>query len=49
LLDTFTSKGDVTAGYAILFAICAFAYVVTFLFHHLLAPSLEPLKFKNAK
>jgi MFS transporter, ACS family, hexuronate transporter len=42
LLDKFTKLGDVAAGYSILFAICAFAYVVTFIFHHLLAPKLEP-------
>jgi MFS transporter, ACS family, hexuronate transporter len=42
MLDNFTKAGNVTAGYAILFAICAFAYIVTFFIHHLLAPKLEP-------
>jgi MFS transporter, ACS family, hexuronate transporter len=42
LLDKFTKLGDVTSGYAILFAICAFAYIITFFIHHLLAPKLEP-------
>jgi ACS family hexuronate transporter-like MFS transporter len=46
LLDTFTASGNVTAGYAILFGICAVAYVVTFLFHHLLAPKFEPFQLK---
>ncbi len=32
-----------TQGYAILFAICASAYLVAFGLHHLLAPRLEPL------
>ncbi len=44
LLDTFTASGNVTAGYTILFTICAGAYVITFLFHHLLAPRFEPFK-----
>lgn len=41
LLDQFTALGNVTAGYTILFTICAFAYVITFLIHHLLAPKFE--------
>ncbi|MEX2231969.1 MAG: MFS transporter [Cyclobacteriaceae bacterium] len=46
LLDTFTASGNVTAGYTILFTICAFAYVFTFLFHHLLAPKFESFQMK---
>jgi MFS transporter, ACS family, hexuronate transporter len=46
LLDTFTASGNVTAGYTILFTICAFAYVITFLFHHLLAPKFESFQMK---
>lgn len=46
LLDNFTAAGNVTAGYTILFTICAFAYVITFLFHHLLAPRFEPFQLK---
>jgi ACS family hexuronate transporter-like MFS transporter len=42
LLDGFKASGDVTAGYAVLFAICAFAYVLAFAIHHLLAPRFEP-------
>jgi ACS family hexuronate transporter-like MFS transporter len=46
MLDRFTLEGNVTAGYAILFSICAFAYVITFVIHHLLAPKLEQVKLK---
>lgn len=46
LLDNFTAAGNVTAGYTVLFTICAFAYVITFLFHHLLAPRFEPFQLK---
>ena len=46
LLDNFTAAGNVTAGYTILFTICAFAYVITFLFHHLLAPKFESFQMK---
>jgi ACS family hexuronate transporter-like MFS transporter len=44
LLDRFTAVGDVTAGYAILFAICALAYLVAFGINHVLAPRFEPLR-----
>jgi ACS family hexuronate transporter-like MFS transporter len=44
LLDNFTAAGNVTAGYTVLFSICAGAYVITFLFHHLLAPRFEQFK-----
>lgn len=44
MLDKFAAQGNVTAGYAILFSICAFAYLITFLLHHFLAPKLEPVK-----
>lgn len=42
ILDRFTAEGNVSAGYAILFGICAFAYVITFVIHHFLAPKLVP-------
>ena len=35
--------GDVTAGYTILFSICAFAYLLSFAIHHVLAPKFEPI------
>jgi ACS family hexuronate transporter-like MFS transporter len=43
LLDRFKAAGDVTGGYAILFSVCAFAYLVSFAIHHLLAPRFEPI------
>jgi ACS family hexuronate transporter-like MFS transporter len=45
LLDQFKLAGNVTGGYAILFAICASAYLTSFVLHHLLAPKLEPVSF----
>ena len=44
MLDQFKEAGNITAGYAILFAICAFAYLVAFAIHHLLVPSLERVR-----
>jgi ACS family hexuronate transporter-like MFS transporter len=41
LLDRY--HGNATQGYAILFAICAFAYLIAFAVHHMLAPRLEPI------
>jgi len=46
LLDKFTAAGNVTGGYAILFGICAFAYLLTFVVHHLLAPRFELVDLK---
>jgi ACS family hexuronate transporter-like MFS transporter len=43
LLDRFKAAGNVTEGYAVLFAICAFAYLLSFAIHHVLAPKFEPL------
>jgi MFS transporter, ACS family, hexuronate transporter len=43
LLDQFHAAGNATGGYAILFGICAFMYLVSFGFHHLLAPRFDPL------
>ena len=47
ILDGFTARGNVTGGYHVLFAICAFAYVVTFAIHHLLAPRFEQFEMKS--
>jgi ACS family hexuronate transporter-like MFS transporter len=44
LLDHFHAMGNVTAGYAILFAICASLYLIAFAIHHLLVPKFEPLE-----
>jgi ACS family hexuronate transporter-like MFS transporter len=41
VLDHYHALGNVTAGYTILFAICASAYLVAFGIHHLLAPRFE--------
>ena len=41
LLDSFTASGNVTAGYAVLFAICGSAYLVAFALSHALAPRFE--------
>jgi len=38
---------NVTRGYMVLFSICAFAYLVTFLLHHLLAPRFETFRMKG--
>ncbi len=46
MLDKFTAAGNVTAGYAVLFSICAFAYLITFAIHHVLAPKFEQVKLK---
>jgi len=43
LLDKFQAAGDITAGYNILFLICAFAYLVAFALNHLLAPNFEEM------
>jgi ACS family hexuronate transporter-like MFS transporter len=44
LLDHFETHGGATAGYAILFSICAFAYLVAFGLNHALAPRFERLE-----
>ena len=41
------AAGHVTSGYAVLFSICAFAYLVTFALHHFLAPRFEPFPLKG--
>lgn len=46
LLDSFTAAHNVTAGYAILFAICGSAYLVAFALSHLLAPKFEPVTWR---
>jgi ACS family hexuronate transporter-like MFS transporter len=43
LLDRFEAAGNITAGYAILFAICGTAYLVALALGHLLAPTFEPV------
>ena len=41
LLDRFQAAGNITAGYNVLFVICAFAYLVAFALNHLCAPKFE--------
>jgi MFS transporter, ACS family, hexuronate transporter len=43
ILDKFTAAGNVTAGYNVLFVICAFAYLVAFGLNHLFAPKFEEI------
>jgi len=47
LLDRFQASGNVTAGYAVLFAICGFAYLLAFVINHLLAPKFEAVDFAD--
>lgn len=42
-LDHFRAAGNEAAAYTILLTVCAFAYLVTFMIHHLLVPRLEPI------
>jgi ACS family hexuronate transporter-like MFS transporter len=44
LLDTFQAAGNVTAGYNILFVICASAYLIAFILNHLCAPKFDPVQ-----
>jgi ACS family hexuronate transporter-like MFS transporter len=44
LLDHFQAQGHITPGYAILFSICASAYLIAFGVHHLFAPRFEPMQ-----
>jgi len=48
LLDRFQAAGNVTAGYAILFAVCGSAYLIAFVIAHLLAPKFEPIVLSPA-
>jgi len=49
LLDSFTAKGNVSGGYAVLFSICAGAYIVAFVVQHLLAPKFTMVDLKTAR
>lgn len=44
LLDRFALLEDVNAGYAILFGLCALAYLGAFALNHLCAPRFDPIK-----
>ena len=47
LLDHFQKQQNITAGYAILFSICACMYLVAFALNHLCAPRYEPFQLKE--
>ncbi len=47
LLSHYEAAGNITAGYEILFTVCAFAYLVAFGVSHLLAPRFEPVKIRE--
>jgi ACS family hexuronate transporter-like MFS transporter len=46
MLDHFSAKNNVTAGYAILFGICAFAYLIAFALNHWCAPRFERIQLR---
>lgn len=48
LLDIFTAKGNVSGGYAVLFAICAGAYLTAFVIQHILAPKFEMVELEKS-
>ena len=47
MLDHFKALNNVTTGYAILFGICGSAYLIAFLFNHLLAPRFEQIRLRG--
>jgi ACS family hexuronate transporter-like MFS transporter len=48
LLDGFSARGNVSGGYAILFSICAGAYLLAFILQHILAPRFEMVELKRS-
>ena len=48
LLDSYKASGNVAAGYGILFAFCAGAYLFSLTLLQLLNPSLEPVQIKKS-
>ena len=48
LLDSYKASGNVAAGYGILFAFCAGAYLFSLLILQLLNPRLEPVRIETA-
>ena len=48
LLDSYKASGNVAAGYGILFAFCAGAYLFSLILLQLLNPSLEPVQIKKS-
>ena len=48
LLDSYKSSGNVAAGYGILFAFCAGAYLFSLILLQVLNPRLEPVHIRNS-
>jgi ACS family hexuronate transporter-like MFS transporter len=46
-LDRYRALGNEAAAYTELLGICAFAYLLTFVVHHWLAPRFEPLRMER--
>jgi len=46
LLDRFKAQDNISGGYAVLFGICAGAYLVAFALQHVLAPKFEMVELK---
>lgn len=47
LLDQFKAMNNVSGGYAVLFGVCAGAYLVAFVLQHLFAPKFETVQLKD--
>ena len=48
LLDSYKASGNVAAGYGILFAFCAGAYLFSLILLQVLNPRLEPVRIRNS-
>ncbi|SFQ34712.1 MFS transporter [Parafilimonas terrae] len=48
LLDAYKSKGDIVAGYNILFIICGLAYLLAWVIIHFLTPKMKVVKTNNS-
>jgi ACS family hexuronate transporter-like MFS transporter len=48
ILDFFAAGKNISQGYDLLFAICAFAYLIAFAVNHLLSPSFENISSRSS-
>jgi ACS family hexuronate transporter-like MFS transporter len=48
LFDHYKALGDIRVGYGIIFSVCASAYILAWIFMHLLAPKFEKIKFNTS-
>lgn len=48
LLDSYKSKGDIVAGYNMLFIICGLAYLLAWVIIHFLTPKMKAVKTNNS-